>query len=81
MDLFAKENTQIRVHRGGEGVGLCDVLDVAGSGFYAWRARPASPKKIADAQLLIEIKAAMKRGRTTEVLAFIASSRPVESCS
>jgi putative transposase len=42
---------------------LCDVLDVTRSGFYAWLARPASPKKIADAQLVVEIKAAMKRGR------------------
>lgn len=42
---------------------LCEVLDVTRSGFYAWMARPASPKKIADAQLVVEIKAAMKRGR------------------
>jgi hypothetical protein len=43
---------------------LCDVLDVTRSGYYAWCSRPpTSPKKIADAQLLIEIKAAMKRGR------------------
>lgn len=42
---------------------LCDVLGVTRSGFYAWRSRPSSPKKIADAQLVIEIKAAMKRGR------------------
>ena len=44
---------------------LCHVLDVTRSGFYAWLARPASPKKVADAQLVIEIKAAMKRGRGT----------------
>ncbi len=44
---------------------LCEVLDVTRSGFYAWRSRPTSPKKIADAQLLVEIKAAMKRGRGT----------------
>lgn len=42
---------------------LCEVLGVKASGYYAWAARPASPKKIADAQLLVEIKAAMQRGR------------------
>ena len=42
---------------------LCEVLGVKASGYYAWVARPASPKKIADAQLLVEIKAAMQRGR------------------
>ena len=42
---------------------LCEVLGVKTSGYYAWLHRPASPKKIADAQLLVEIKAAMVRGR------------------
>jgi putative transposase len=42
---------------------LCEVLDVTPSGYYAWVDRPASPKKIADAQLLLEIKAALVRGR------------------
>ena len=42
---------------------LCEVLDVTRSGYYAWLDRPASPKKIADAQLLLEIKAALVRGR------------------
>jgi len=42
---------------------LCEVLGVKASGYYAWAKRPASPKKIADAQLLVEIKAAMLRGR------------------
>ncbi len=42
---------------------LCEVLEVTRSGFYAWLRRPASPRKIADAQLVVEIKAAMKRGR------------------
>lgn len=42
---------------------LCEVLDVKPSGFYAWLDRPMSPKKTADAQLLVEIKAAMARGR------------------
>ena len=42
---------------------LCATLEVTPSGYYAWRDRPASRKKIADAQLLVQIKAAMKRGR------------------
>jgi putative transposase len=42
---------------------LCEVLNVRASGYYAWLDRPASPKKTADAQLLLEIKAAMTRGR------------------
>jgi putative transposase len=43
---------------------LCEVLDVTRSGYYAWVDRPASPKKMADAQLLLEIKAALARGRS-----------------
>jgi putative transposase len=42
---------------------LCEVLDVTRSGYYAWVDRPASPKRVADAQLLLEIKAALVRGR------------------
>jgi putative transposase len=42
---------------------LCELLDVSRSGYYAWIDRPASPKTISDAQLVVEIKAAMKRGR------------------
>jgi putative transposase len=42
---------------------LCEVLEVARSGYYAWVDRAVSPKKIADARLLLEIKAALVRGR------------------
>jgi transposase InsO family protein len=42
---------------------LCELLDVSRSGFYAWVDRPASPKRIADAQLVLEIRAALARGR------------------
>jgi hypothetical protein len=42
---------------------LCEVLDVTRSGYYAWVDRPVSQKKIADARLLLEIKAALVRGR------------------
>jgi transposase InsO family protein len=42
---------------------LCEVLEVTRSGYYAWVDRPVSPKKVADAQLLVAIKAALVRGR------------------
>jgi putative transposase len=44
---------------------LCEVLGVKASGYYAWVDRPASRQKIADAHPLVEIKAAMVRGRGT----------------
>jgi putative transposase len=42
---------------------LCEMLDVSHSGYYAWVDRPAPPKRSADAHLLVEIKAALVRGR------------------
>ena len=33
---------------------LCDLLDVSRSGYYAWVDRPASPKTISDAKLVLE---------------------------
>ena len=42
---------------------LCEVLEVSRSGFYAWVDRPASPKTSADARLVVEIRAALVRGR------------------
>ena len=42
---------------------LCELLDVSRSGYYAWVDRPAAPKTTSDARLVIEIKAAMVRGR------------------
>ena len=41
---------------------LCEALDVSRSGFYAWQ-RALRRRRRADAQLVVEIKAAMKRGR------------------
>jgi putative transposase len=41
---------------------LCALLEVSRSGYYAWVDRPAAPKTISDAQLVLEIKAAMARG-------------------
>jgi putative transposase len=42
---------------------LCEVLDVSRSGFYAWKERPASPRALDDAKLVVDIKAAHKAGR------------------
>lgn len=42
---------------------LCELLEVSRSGYYAWIDRPPAPKTISDAQLVLEIKAAMARGR------------------
>jgi transposase InsO family protein len=42
---------------------LCELLEVSRSGFYAWVDRPAPPKSTADARLVVEIRAALVRGR------------------
>ena len=43
---------------------LCDLLDVAKSGYQAWSAdKVASPRKRDDLRLLLAIKAAHQRGR------------------
>ena len=42
---------------------LCELLEVSRSGYYAWVARPAPAKVTGDARLVVEIKAAMMRGR------------------
>jgi putative transposase len=42
---------------------LCETLDVSRSGYYAWVARPDAPKVAADAEILMEIKAAHSNGR------------------
>lgn len=43
----------------------CDVLEVSRSGYYAWRARPASARARKDAEVVADIKAAHKAGRGT----------------
>jgi putative transposase len=35
---------------------ICDALSVSPSGFYAWRSRPESPRKIANRELLADIR-------------------------
>lgn len=44
---------------------MCDALSVSPSGFYAWRSRPESPRKIANRALLSDIRQvhAQHRGR------------------
>jgi putative transposase len=42
---------------------LCTVLEVSRSGYYAWGHRSTRPKATADAQLVVEIRAALVRGR------------------
>jgi putative transposase len=42
---------------------LCELLEVSRSGFYAWVDRPTPPKTTADARLVVEIRAALVRGR------------------
>jgi putative transposase len=35
---------------------MCDALSVSPSGFYAWRSRPEGPRKIANRELLADIR-------------------------
>jgi transposase InsO family protein len=35
---------------------MCDALSVSPSGFYAWRSRPESPRKLANRELLVDIR-------------------------
>jgi putative transposase len=41
----------------------CEVFEVSRSGDYAWTRRPASPRAVEDAALIVEIKAAHRTGR------------------
>lgn len=42
---------------------LCRVMQVASSGYYAWRSRPESPRRRANRALTVQIKAAHARSR------------------
>ena len=44
---------------------LCRVLEVAPSGYYAWRHRPPSPRAVANAMLTEQIRAIHERSRCT----------------
>ena len=40
----------------------CEVFEVSRGGYYAWTRRPASPRAVEDAALIVEIKVAHKTG-------------------
>lgn len=42
---------------------LCEVLEVSRSGYYAWKQRPPSPRKVSDAELRVEIAAIHTRSK------------------
>jgi putative transposase len=44
---------------------LCSVLEVSRSGYYAWCKRPASRRRVSDAQLAAEIAGVHQRSRRT----------------
>jgi transposase InsO family protein len=44
---------------------LCQVLGVSRSGYYAWRKRPLSPRKMANQILMEQIKASYHKSRQT----------------
>ena len=44
---------------------LCRVLEVAPSGYYAWRHRPPSPRALANAMLTEQIRAIHERSHCT----------------
>jgi putative transposase len=44
---------------------LCRVMQVASSGYYAWRSRPESPRRRANRALTAQIRAAHSRSRKT----------------
>ena len=53
-------------HRGVYGVkGLCRILEVSRSGFYAWAARPPSDRAVRDAELGEVIIEVHQRSRRT----------------
>ena len=40
---------------------MCDALSVSPSGYYAWQSRPDSPRKIANRDLLADIRRVHER--------------------
>ena len=56
---------QLRCEMGFPVVPMCRVLGVSKSGYYAWRTRKPSVRKLEDELLKIAIKAAHERGRGT----------------
>ena len=44
---------------------MCKVLDVAPSGYYAWRKQPSSQREMANQELLKDIKAVYENSNGT----------------
>src|ERR1700730_19195127 len=66
---------------------MCDVLGVSPAGYYAWRGRPESLRKMANRALLTEIRRvtpgakAMATAKPTMVMTNGATITAVKSCS
>ena len=56
---------QLRQEQGFPVVPMCHVLGVSKSGYYAWRNRKPSVRKLEDERLKVAIRAAHERGRGT----------------
>ena len=57
---------------------VCDVMGVSPAGYYAWRGRPESPRKVANRALLTEIYASGFRSPPPE---FAAAAAAIEGLS
>ena len=44
---------------------LCELVEISPSGYYAWRSRPASPRAVADGELLVDIRRIHRESRCT----------------
>lgn len=56
---------QLRQGQGFPIVPMCRALDVSKSGYYAWKNRKLSPRRLEDERLKVAIRAAHARGRGT----------------
>ena len=56
---------ELRQEQGFPVVPMCRVLGVSKSGYYVWRNRKPSARKLEDERLKVAIKAAHERGRGT----------------
>jgi putative transposase len=56
---------QLRHEEGFAIVPMCRILNVSKSGYYAWKNRKPSPRRLEDERLKVAIRAAHERGRGT----------------